>query len=63
MNLANFSADAVGGVFPILAIAWVVRRLMRRKATELSVNITSVLIAAVVGERLINEVGCAERAV
>jgi hypothetical protein len=49
MNWAVFLMDAVFGSIPILAIAWVVRRLMRRKATDLTVNVTSVLIAAVMG--------------
>lgn len=49
MNLTVFLTDAVFGALPILAIAWVVRRLMRRKATDLRANVTSVLIAAAVG--------------
>lgn len=49
MNITVFLIDALAGAVPILGIAWVVRRLMRRKATDLKANITSVLIAAVVG--------------
>ena len=49
MNWTIFLIDAVFGAIPILAIAWVIRRLMRRKATDLRANVTSVLIAVVVG--------------
>jgi hypothetical protein len=49
MNWTVFLIDAVFGAIPILAIAWFIRRLMRRKATDLQANVTSVLIAAVVG--------------
>lgn len=49
MNPTVFLIEAVSSAIPILAIAWVVRRLMRRKATDLRANIVSVLIAAVIG--------------
>ncbi len=49
MNLTVLLIEAVVGAIPILAIAWVVRRLMSRKATDLSANVTSVLLAAVIG--------------
>lgn len=49
MNLTVFLIEIVFGAIPILAIAWVVRRLMRRKATDLRANVISVLIAAVMG--------------
>lgn len=49
MNPTVFLIEAVFGAIPILAIAWVVRRLMRRKATDLRANVASVLVAAVIG--------------
>mgnify|MGYP001171878722 CR=1 FL=1 len=49
MNPTVFLIEAVSSAIPILAIAWVVRRLMRRKATDLRANVTSVLVAAVIG--------------
>jgi len=49
MNPTVFLIEAVSGAIPILAIAWVVRRLMRRKATDLRANVASVLVAAVIG--------------
>lgn len=49
MNWTVFVIDAVSGAIPIIAIAWIIRRLMHRKATDLKANVTSVLIAAVVG--------------
>ncbi len=41
--------EAVAGSLPTLALAWLFRSMMRRKATELSANIISVMLAALVG--------------
>lgn len=41
--------DWIFGTIPILLIAWLVRRVMKAKATELKAAASSVLIAAALG--------------
>lgn len=41
--------DVIAGAVPILVLAWIVRLLMRRRATDISAAVISILIATCLG--------------